>query len=327
MRNNPSRPSKPWHLSAQRCELLQLRQRFNRTIMDNLQHGRTLNLHEVWPETNDFSELKQQLTDLKTCLDSFRPLTENDVFKLKQAFDIEYTYQSNKIEGNTLSKNETHLVVNKGFTIRGKTLAEHLEAINHQEAIDYIRELSDADFRFDKRCLLDIHSLILHGINRENAGRYRREDVMISGSSFVPPSFLQVPRLMEQYFCFYEENKNTMHPVELAAEMHERLVTVHPFLDGNGRTARLVMNLILLRNGYPITILDSENEKRLAYYDCLELTQTGADPDKIRFKLFIGNHVKKWLFVYLNLLAPNGNAGAETKGYYFFKKIEPLILK
>ncbi|WP_260426560.1 Fic family protein [Conchiformibius steedae] len=116
-----------------------------------------------------------------------------------------------------------------------------------------------------------------------------------------------------------------MHPVELAAEMHERLVTIHPFIDGNGRTARLVMNLILLRNGYPITILDSENDKRLAYYDSLELAQTGKDSNKIQFKLFIANNVKHWLFVYLNLLAPNGNPDVQHKGYYFFKRIETLI--
>ncbi|UOP05154.1 Fic family protein [Conchiformibius kuhniae] len=308
-------------------ERLLLRQLFNQKIMENLKNNQTFDLSAIWAETQDFSELKNQLTDLKKCLDSFRPLSENEVFKLKQAFDVEYTYQSNKIEGNTLSKNETHLIVNKGFTIKGKTLTEHLEAINHQEAIDYIREIAVSDVPFDKRCLLNIHSLILHGINRENAGRYRQENVMISGSSFIPPSFLQIMDLMNEYFEFYEQNKDTMHPVELAAEMHERLVTIHPFIDSNGCTARLVMNLILLQNGYPITILDGENEKRFAYYDSLELARTGNDPEKRQFKIFIGNNVKKWLFTYLNLLAPNGNQHAQNKGYYFFKKIEPLIQK
>ncbi|WP_211247103.1 Fic family protein [Conchiformibius steedae] len=303
-------------------ELAHLRTLFHQKIMQNNQ---LLNLSAIWHDTPDFSELKAQLSDLKACLDSFRPLSGNEVFKLKQSFDIEYTYQSNKIEGNTLSKNETHLVVNKGFTVKGKTLAEHLEAVNHQEAIDYIREVASSELPFDKRCLLDIHALILHGINRENAGRYRLEDVLISGSSFIPPSFLHIPDLMNQYFDFYHKNKDIMHPVELAAEMHERLVTIHPFIDGNGRTARLVMNLILLRNGYPITILDSENDKRLAYYDSLEQAQTGQDPEKIQFKVLIAQNVKHWLLVYLNLLAPNGNAEAQQKGYYFFKRIETLL--
>lgn len=306
-----------------------LRALFHQKIMENIQNQNNpnLDLSEIWQETHNFNELKNQLSDLKACLDSFRPLTENEVLKLKQAFDVEYTYQSNKIEGNTLSKNETHLVINKGFTIKGKSLNEHLEAINHQEAIDYIREIAHSDVAFDERCLLNIHALILHGINRQNAGRYRQENVMISGSDFMPPFFLQVPILMEQYFQFYRENQHTMHPVELAAEMHERLVTIHPFIDGNGRTARLVMNLILMRNGYPITILDSENDKRTEYYDTLEATQTGQDPEKMGFKIFIANNVKKWLFVYLNLLAPNGNRENENKGSLFFEKIKPLLIK
>ena len=311
-----------FYIMSAHTELAILRAQFQQKILEN---ATPLNLTAIWPSTLHFTELTAQLSDLKACLDSFRPLSANEVFKLKQAFDIEYTYQSNKIEGNTLSKNETHLVVNKGFTVKGKTLAEHLEAVNHQEAIDYIREVAASELHFDKRCLLDIHALILHGINRENAGRYRLEDVLISGSSFVPPSFLHIPDLMNQYFDFYNENKDVMHPVELAAEMHERLVTIHPFIDGNGRTARLVMNLILLRNGYPITILDSENDKRLAYYDSLEWAQTGHDPNKMQFKLFIANNVKHWLFVYLNLLAPNGNADAQHKGYYFFNRIKTLI--
>lgn len=314
------------HLSENQ-ELLRLRRLFHQKLMEKLKNNQTVDLSEIWPDTEDFAELKRQLSELKQCLDSFRPLSENEVFKLKQAFDVEYTYQSNRMEGSTLSKNETYLIVNKGFTIKGKSLAEHLEAVNHQEAIDYIREVAASEMPFDKRCLLNIHSLILHGINRENAGRYRQEEVMISGSRFVPPSFLQVMDLMDEYFEFYRQNQDIMHPVELAAEMHERLVTVHPFIDGNGRTAGLVMNLILLRNGYPITILDSENEKRSAYYDSLEACQTGSDPEKQQFKMFIGNHVKKWLFAYLNLLAPNGSRCAQEKGYDFFKKIEPLITK
>lgn len=306
-----------------------LRELFHQKILENVQNQQSpdLDLSQIWHETQDFHELKAQLSDLKACLDDFRPLTENEVLKLKQAFDVEYTYQSNKIEGNTLSKNETHLVINKGFTIKGKSLNEHLEAINHQEAIDYIREIAYSDVVFDERCLLNIHTLILHGINRQNAGRYRQENVLISGSDFVPPFFLQVPILMEHYFHFYQQNQHTMHPVELAAEMHERLVTIHPFIDGNGRTARLVMNLILLKNGYPITILDSDNDKRTAYYDTLEATQTGKDPEKIGFKTFIAANVKKWLFIYLNLLAPNGDENQKDKGKRFFEKIQPLLLK
>ncbi len=215
--------------------------------------------------------------------------------------------------------------MNKGLTIKGKSLNEHLEAVNHQEAIDYIRAIASKEVSLDKRTLLDIHSLILHGIDRSNAGQYRQDDVTISGTDFVPPMFLQVPQLMEEFFQFYEDNKDTMHPVELASEMHERLVTIHPFIDGNGRTARLIMNLILIGHGYPMTILNSDNDKRHEYYDSLEATQTGQDPNKTQFKRFIAQNVKDWLFHYLNLLAPNGTPESKKKGYYFFKKIEPLL--
>lgn len=316
--------------SNEQLELLALREKFNHLLlanMNNSEQDRTkiLDLSKVWEDTENLPELYEQLTDLQKCLDSLRPLSESQLNRLNESFDVEYTYESNRIEGNTLSKKETHLIVNKGLTVKGKSMAEHLEAVNHQEAIDYIRAIASKEVPFDKRTLLDIHSLVLHGIGKENAGAYRQEDVTISGSNFVPPMFLQVPQLMDGFFEFYDANKDTMHPVELASELHERLVTIHPFIDGNGRTARLLMNLILIRHGYPMTILSSENDKRHAYYDSLEATQTGQDPDKTKFKTFIADNVKTWCFNYLNLLAPNGTPESKKKGYYFFKRIEDLL--
>lgn len=326
---------------TQKQELQQLRQRFNDLLASHPppspsatpepqqplsnQLASRMPLSTIWQETDDLALLYQQLTDLQKCLHSLRPFSASQVTKLNAIFDIEYTYQSNRIEGNTLTKSETDLIINKGFTVKGKPLSEHLEAINHQEAIDYIREMAISKGAFDKRVLLDIHALILHGIHRQNAGRYRECEVMISGSDFIPPSFLHVPALMDDYFNFYRQHQQSMHPVELASEMHERLVTIHPFVDGNGRTARLVMNLLLLQRGYPITILASDNKDREQYYHSLQLTQTGLVPDKVQFKLFIANNVKQWLFIYLNMLAPNANTNIE-KGYYFFKRIEPLLM-
>lgn len=314
----------------EQLELVSLREKFNQFLMEsmnqNVQHKTDfLDLSKVWEDTDNLPELYDQLTDLQKCLDSLRPLSKAQLNNLNESFDVEYTYESNRIEGNTLTMQETHLVVNKGLTVKGKSMAEHLEAVNHQEAIDYIRGIASKEVPFDKRTLLDIHSLVLHGIDRENGGKYRQEDVMISGSQFKPPMFLQVAHLMDDFFEFYEANKNTMHPVELASELHERLVTIHPFIDGNGRTARLLMNLILIRHGYPMTILSSENDKRQTYYDSLEASQTGQDPDKTQFKTFIADNVKTWCFNYLNLLAPNGTPENKKKGYYFFKKIESLL--
>jgi Fic family protein len=201
-------------------------------------------------------------------------LRQNHSDKVAKAFDIEYTYESNKIEGNTLTLQETALVIEKGLTIDGKSLNEHLEAINHQHAIDYIKELASKKQTFSERDVLQIHQLILQSIDNQNAGKYRNVQVLISGAKHIPPQPFLVPKQMEDLFIWYNENKDQLHPIELSAEMHERLVTIHPFIDGNGRTSRLLMNLILLQNGFPIAILKGDTESRLNYYGALETAQT-----------------------------------------------------
>ncbi|MFV0151115.1 Fic family protein [Empedobacter falsenii] len=210
------------------------------------------------------------LDKLKHHLNQLRNLQSDKVAK---AFDIEYTYESNKIEGNTLTLQETALVIEKGLTIGGKSLNEHLEAVNHQNAIEYIKDLAKQNETITERDLLQIHYLILQGINNEQAGKYRNLQVLISGAKHVPPQPFLVAKEMESLFLWYNENKDKLHPVVLSAEMHERLVTIHPFIDGNGRTARLLMNLILLQNGFPIAILKGDVESRLKYYSVLEMAQ------------------------------------------------------
>lgn len=224
----------------------------------------------------------QELDILNEKLNGYRA---NFSQKIAQALDIEYTHESNKIEGNTLTLRETAIVIEKGLTIGGKPLNDHLEAINHAQAIDYIKDLAKATNTITDRDILQIHALILQGIDRENAGRYRSVPVMISGSKHTPPPPYVVPEKMQEMMDFYNENMETMHPVELASEMHERLVYIHPFADGNGRTARLLMNLILLQNGYPIAILKGDTENRLKYYEALETASITGD--KTPFKNFI----------------------------------------
>lgn len=212
---------------------------------------------------NHLDKLKQHLNQLRNL--------QSD--KVAKAFDIEYTYESNKIEGNTLTLQETALVIEKGLTIGGKSLNEHLEAVNHQHAIEYIKDLAKQNETITERDLLQIHYLILQGINNDQAGKYRNLQVLISGAKHVPPQPFLVPKEMESLFLWYNENKDKLHPVILSAEMHERLVTIHPFIDGNGRTARLLMNLILLQNGFPIAILKGDIDSRLKYYSALETAQ------------------------------------------------------
>jgi len=232
--------------------------------------------------------MTEELDQLKVELNRLRHLQGD---KVTRAFEIEYTYESNKIEGNTLTLQETALVIEKGLTVGGKTLNEHLEAVNHTYAIEYIKELSRDNQSISERDLLQIHSLILKGIDNINAGQYRKVQVLISGAKYVPPQPYLVAKEMEELFIWYNENKNKLHPVILSAEMHERLVAIHPFIDGNGRAARLLMNLILLQNGFPIAILKGDSESRLKYYNVLEIAQT--ESNKQPFIDFITENVKE----------------------------------
>ena len=234
---------------------------------------------------------------LKSKLDKFR---QYDSYRIAQALELEYTFESNRIEGNTLSLRETDLVLNEGLTISGKSMREHLEVINHQEAIAYIKHLMEKNTSFNEREVLSIHNLILRGIQPEDAGRYRRVQVMIKGSAHMPPQPFLVAKEMEDYFIWYEINKNKLHPVVLAAEMHERLVTIHPFIDGNGRSSRLVMNLILLQHGYVIANIKGDYDTRMAYYEALETAQTSNN--KERFLLFIAQIEKDSLDRYLKII-------------------------
>jgi len=279
------------------------------------------NLSELFPNSNDQDIILEQIEDLKKCLDSFRPLEGRHIEKLDQYFDEVYTYDSTTIEGNTLTLQETALVINKGVTIGGKSLNEHFEIINHKEAIDYIKDAVKKKNSYNKRLLLDIHQLILKNINPQDAGKYRNIDVFISGSEHKPPTFLQVESLMEDYFKYYEDNKDILNPVLLSAELHNRLVTIHPFIDGNGRTSRLIMNLVLLQHGFPITNISSRNDLREDYYKSLETSQVNGNHEV--FNLFIVKNAKESLIKYLEVISANGEES--EKGLYFYNRVEELI--
>ncbi len=248
--------------------------------------------------SNNLKTILDEIDTLKDTLNKFREL---DSFRIAQALELEYTFESNRIEGNTLTLRETDLVINEGLTISGKSMREHLEAINHVEAVAYIKQLIERNFSFNERELLSVHNLILRGIIPEDAGRYRRVQVMIKGSSHMPPQPFLVPKQMEDYFLWMEENKNKLHPVILAAEMHERLVTIHPFIDGNGRTSRLIMNLILLQNGYVIANIKGDYETRMQYYQSLETAQTSGNKED--FILLVAQIEKECMQRYLDIIS------------------------
>jgi Fic family protein len=247
--------------------------------------------------SKNLTSILNEIDLLKSKLDQFR---EFDSYRIVQALELEYTFESNRIEGNTLTLRETDLVINEGLTISGKSMREHLEAINHQEAIAYIKHLMEKNTILNEREVLSIHNLILRGINPEDAGRYRRVQVMIKGSSFMPPQPFMVSAAMEDFFIWYETNKKGLHPIILAAELHERLVTIHPFIDGNGRTSRLVMNLILLQHGYVIANIKGDYDSRMQYYNALETAQTKNNKED--FLLFIAQIEKESLERYLEII-------------------------
>jgi len=207
---------------------------------------------------------------LKKELNSYRPLPLDAVKNLRDVYRVEWTYNSNAIEGNTLSLMETKVVIEEGLTIGGKKLQEHFEVINHVEAISFIEEQVQYNKPLTERTVKDVHYLILKNIDNHNAGKYRSINVRISGSEHAPSHFLKNNEDMGELLTWYEQNKNDMHPVELAARFHFQFVYIHPFSDGNGRTARLLMNLILLSHGCPPAIVKAENSQRLEYYKTLE---------------------------------------------------------
>ena len=197
--------------------------------------------------SEDINVMLKEVDVQKEQLSALRPLPEEALKKIQDALDIEYTYESNRIEGNTLTLQETALVVNEGVTISGKSMREHLEAINHAEAISYIKDIAKQDIEISERTIKEIHALILHGIDRENAGRYRTVPVMISGSTHMPPQPYLIEKQMEDFILrFKQMEAEKVHPVLIAAYLHDELVRIHPFIDGNGRTSRLLMMAILL---------------------------------------------------------------------------------
>lgn len=217
------------------------------------------------------------LSKKKAELDSFRPLPSLLVQNLEEWFRIELTYTSNAIEGNTLTRSETALVVEKGLTVGGKSLKEHLEATNHAHALDWVQKQTTRPITgISERDILSIHDIILKGIDDAHAGYYRSVPVRIAGSRVILPNARKVPELMEALIQWLRKPVK-VHPIEHAAEAHYRLVTVHPFIDGNGRTARLLMNMMMLIYGYPPVIIRKRD--RLTYINALEKAQLGGSKE------------------------------------------------
>ncbi len=215
-----------------------------------------------------------RLDRLKEKLDSFRPLPPEIMENLHEDLVLRWTYHSNAIEGNTLTLKETKVVL-EGITIGGKTMREHFEAINHREAIYFVEDLVRENEPLSEWQIKSIHQLILKNIDDKNAGTYRKTNVIISGADHVPPDALHVENEMQRFINWYQSGGASLHPVERAARVHADFVKIHPFVDGNGRTSRLLMNLELMKSGFPPVVLPIE--KRLEYYETLDTAHTKND--------------------------------------------------
>jgi len=208
----------------------------------------------------------EQLDLLKSRLDAYRPLPKAVVKNLREDLALRWTYNTNAIEGNTLTLQETKVVL-EGVTVGGKSIREHLEVTNHAEAVNLVYELVAKSEPLSERTIKEIHALVLRGLDDQHAGIYRNVNVTISGAEHTPPDFLHLKEEMTYFMKWYEESAE-MHPVERAARVHVDLVKIHPFVDGNGRTSRLLMNLELVRSGFPPVVF--KTAERLSYYQALE---------------------------------------------------------
>ncbi|MDR2884782.1 MAG: Fic family protein [Deferribacteraceae bacterium] len=234
-----------------------------------------------------FHQIDDKLAELKRC----RPLTPAEVNRLQSEFTVDFTYNSNAIEGNTLTLQETAMVLSMGVTIGEKPLKDHLEAVGHRDAFVYMLDLVQRGEPLSERVIKEIHSLVLID-RREDSGVYRRLPVRIMGAATTPPEPYIVPKKMEELIAQYNEMKEKLHIVHRIALFHMLFEGIHPFIDGNGRTGRLLMNLELMQTGLPPINIKFTDRKR--YYSCFD-----SESDMVKL---IADYTLEELDRYLNIL-------------------------
>jgi Fic family protein len=237
------------------------------------------------------------LTTKHSRLAALRPLSPESVASLAAAWDVRMVYESNSIEGNSLTLRETELVLSKGVTISNKPLKDHIEAVNLSIAWDRVKELAQPSRSLTERDLLDLHRIVLTRVEDLHAGSYRNSAVRISGSNHIPPNPIKVPDLMTELFTMLVEISD---PVERAAQLHHGIAKIHPFTDGNGRTARLAMNFTLLAAGYPPISIPTQ--QRQDYYNALEAADQGDFP---AWQNFLTKQLHQELDTWLEALESN----------------------
>jgi Fic family protein len=248
----------------------------------------------------EFQSTFERLYQKKQDLQASRPLPNIALNKIRESLSIEWTYNSNSIEGNTLSLRETQMVLQEGITIKGKSLREHFETYNHDKAIDYLFSIINDDYILRSIDILSLHNLVLRSIEEDFAGRLRNGGVRISGANFVPPNANKVSDLLDELIDFVNTNPLELNDIELAAIFHHKLVWIHPFFDGNGRTVRLAMNLLLMRCGFPPAIILKND--RTKYYEALNQANNG---NYQKLMLLMCQALERSLNIYLNAMPDN----------------------
>jgi Fic family protein len=326
---HPNAPTSPVAIESNQLSIdkhVEIQKRLHdrlRTInQSSNRQNQSIDLLQLFPNTENHTEMLRHIDELKKCLDSFRPLKPSESVKLAEAFDLEYTYESNRIEGNSLTLVETQVVLEHGVTVSGKPLIHHLEAISHRDALIFVKKLVQENAKFTPAILLDINRIILKGsVHEEESGRFRQKRVMITGSRHVPPNYVVVPDKMDELYQNLETwQAQNKHPVEIAADLHFELVRIHPFVDGNGRTSRLVMSFWLMQNGYTIANLSGDDTDKLRYFAALEEGSTKGN--LMSFKTLIYEREKASLIWHLEGLTPDAGSG---RGIYYLDTIAPLL--
>lgn len=232
--------------------------------------------------------LLKRIDEYKKLIDTKRPLKPEEVKELDDYFRIGTTYSSNAIEGNTLTITETKVLLEDGITVGGKPIKDCYEATGHAKAYDYMLKIARCEnFSFSEEMIKELHRLFYSSIGADDAGQYRKYQVFITGTEYVPPAKEEVPQLMAELITELNNKSSELHPVMLAAYAHRRLVDIHPFTDGNGRCARLLMNLILVNKGYQIITIPPilRNE----YISSLRTAQKEKNPSDRDFNMLIAN--------------------------------------
>lgn len=244
-----------------------------------------------------------RLYEKKAMLQNSRPLPNIALQKIREALSIEWTYNSNSIEGNSLTLRETQMVLQEGITIKGKSLREHFEAKNHETALNFLYKLIEENHLLSSKDILSLHQLVLRSIEDDFAGRLRNSGVRIAGANFLPPNAQKVSGLLDELIQFVNTNTLGLNDIELATVFHHKFVWIHPFFDGNGRTVRLAMNLLLMRSGFPPAIILKNDRKK--YYDALNSANKG---NYSKLALLMSQALERTLNIYLQAL-PDSDLG------------------